>query len=100
MPLAFNVEKVATGSLPFRVRGPDDALAVEINEFLEYLVTRGRSPYTLRSYAAGLAHFFGWLAERGTEVNHVSRQFVGEYIANFSGGPKIDPRIRTGVPTC
>lgn len=99
MSPVLKVEKVPAGPVPFQVRTPDGALVVEINEFLRHLATCGRSGYTLRSYAVGLAHFFGWLAERGMEVNRVSRQAVGEYIASFSSGPKMDPRIRAGVST-
>jgi site-specific recombinase XerD len=74
--------------LVFQVRGPDGLPAVEINEFLAYMMTCGRSGYTLRSYATGLAHFFGWLNEFGIDVNGVSRSVVGQYIGTFSRGSK------------
>ena len=93
---AFKLQKTPASPVPFQVRGPEGTSAVEINEFLEHLATCGRSGYTLRSYGAGLAHFFGWLAERGTPVNDVSHHVVGEYIAAFSSGPKADPCVGTG----
>jgi integrase/recombinase XerD len=84
----FKVERTSEGWLPFQVRGPDGLPAGEINEFLAYMMTCGRSGYTLRSYATGLAHFFGWLHEAGIDVNGASRSVVGQYIGTFSRGSK------------
>ena len=50
----YKVEGTLDSYLPFQIRGPDGLPAVEINEFLEYLATCGRSGYTLRAYATGL----------------------------------------------
>jgi integrase/recombinase XerD len=86
--LTYKVERTSESWLPFQVRGPDGLPAVEINEFLVYMMTCGRSGYTLRSYATGLAHFFGWLHESGIDVNGVSRSVVGQYIGTFSRGSK------------
>ena len=94
MSLAFSVEKNAAGQAPFQVRGPDGMPVAAINDFLAYLAVRGRSGYTLRSYGAGLAHFFGWVEDRGMSVNDVTRQLVGEYIAAFACGPKTDSRVQ------
>jgi integrase/recombinase XerD len=95
MPPAFKVQVVGAGPVPVQVLSPDGTPADEINEFLDHLAACGRSGYTLRSYGAGLAHFFGWLAERRTPVNDVSRHVVGAYIAAFSSGPKADPCVGT-----
>jgi len=84
----YKVERTSESSLPFQVRGPRGLPAAEINEFLGYLMNCGRSGYTLRSYAAGLAHFFGWLHESGVAINGVSRTVVGQYIGIFSRGSK------------
>jgi hypothetical protein len=72
MPI-FVVEKAPQDEPAFRVLGPDRKPAGEIQEFLIYLSNCGRSTYTIRSYATGLAHFFGWLHERGTQVDAVTR---------------------------
>jgi site-specific recombinase XerD len=84
----FLVEKVPQDQPAFRVLGPDGKPVAEIQEFLSYLATCGRSGYTLHSYATGLAHFFGWLHESGKHVDEVSRHMVGQYIAAFGRSPK------------
>lgn len=84
----YKVERTSESWIPFQVRGPDGLPAVEINEFLAFMMTCGRSGYTLRSYATGLAHFFRWLNESGIDVNGVSRSVVGQYIGTFSSGSK------------
>ena len=66
---------------------------VQIQEFLIYLANCGRSAYTIRSYATGLAHFFGWLQERGTQVDAVTRTIVGHYIGAFGRTPKHRPGL-------
>src|SRR5690242_15737426 len=91
---SFKVEKTPDAFAPFQVRGPDGEPVVEINEFLLYLATCGRSIYTLHSYATGLAHFFGWLRESGKQVDDVTRHVVGQYIAAFSHAPKYSPGAR------
>lgn len=94
---AFKVERIPAGPVPFQIRDSGGAPVAAINEFLAHLATRGLSGYTLRSYAVGLGHFFGWLAERETDVDGVTRYVVGEYIASFGGRPKIRPATQTGV---
>jgi len=64
----FKVEETPEAFVPFQVRGPDGAPFVEINDFLQYLATCGRSAYTPRSYAMRLAHFFGWLRTSGIDL--------------------------------
>jgi hypothetical protein len=90
MPV-FLVEKVLYAQPAFRVLGPDGKPATEIQEFLVYLATCGRSAYTVHSYATGLAHFFGWLHESGKHVDEVTRHLVGQYIAAFGRNPKRRP---------
>jgi site-specific recombinase XerD len=97
MSIAFRLERTAAGPVPFQVRGPDGVPVAAINDFLAYLVVRGRSGYTLRSYGTGLAHFFGWVEDRSLNVNDVSRQLVGEYIVGFASGPKIDSRVHSAT---
>ena len=84
----YKVERTSESWLPFQVRGPDGLPSDEINEFLAYMMACGRSGYTLRSYATGLVHFFGWLNEAGIDVNSVRRSVVGQYIGTFSRGSK------------
>lgn len=93
MPIFF-VEKVLKDEPSFRVLGPDGKPAGPIQEFLIYLANCGRSVYTIRSYATGLAHFFGWLYERGTAVDTVTRTTVGHYIGAFGRTPKHRPGAR------
>jgi integrase/recombinase XerD len=70
------------------VVGPDGIPVSSIDEFLLHLFHCGRSAYTLRSYARGLAHFFGWLHATGKSVDDVTPQTVEAYIAFFSTEPK------------
>ena len=73
------------------VVGPDGIPVSSIDEFLLHLFHCGRSAYTLRSYARGLAHFFGWLHTTGKSVDNVTPQTVEAYIAFFSTEPKEEP---------
>ncbi len=80
----------------FLVVGPDGRPVSTINAFLLHLSHCGRSAYTLRSYARGLAHFFGWLHTTGRQVDDVTPQAVEAYIALFStetkgGACPVDP---------
>ena len=59
----FRVQKPAEG-ISYRILDPLGFAATKANEFLEHLEIRGRSPYTLHSYAIGLADFLGWLTRR------------------------------------
>src|SRR5260370_26085901 len=70
------------------VVGPDGRPVSSIDEFLLHLFHCGRSAYTLRSYARGLAHFFGWLHTTGKSVDNGTPQTVEAYIAFFSTEPK------------
>jgi integrase/recombinase XerD len=68
-----------------------DARGVSVgscDQFLTELTQRDCSAYTLRAYAIGLAHFFSWLHHAGGNPDHVTRQIVGSYIAEFTRGAK------------
>src|SRR4051812_40078206 len=52
--------------------------------FLRALASRGRSSYTLRTYALGLAHFLEWLSARATRLADVERGDVVAYVAAFA----------------
>jgi hypothetical protein len=91
---SLKVEETPEAFVPFQVQGPDGVPVVEIKDFLQYLATCGRSAYTLRSYAGGLAHFFGWLRTSGKQADQVTRHIVGQYIAAFSQAPKYCPGTR------
>lgn len=86
MPI-FNVDVTADPHRP-RVVGPDHAPVSAINDFLSDLEQRARSPYTVRAYARGLAHFAGWLHEAGVDLDAVTRAVVGQYIGAFGRGSK------------
>ena len=83
----FNVDITANPHRP-RVVGPDHAPVPSINDFLSYLEQCARSPYTVRAYALGLAHFDGCLHETGVDVDAVTRPVVGQYIGAFGRGSR------------
>ena len=93
---AFTLTQSLERPSVFLVLGPDGRPVSPINEFLQHLSHCGRSAYTLRSYARGLAHFFGWLHTTGRQVDDVTPQAVEAYIAFFSteskgGACPVDP---------
>jgi integrase/recombinase XerD len=93
---AFTLTQSEADPSIFLVVGPDGLPASTLNEFLLHLSHCGRSAYTLRSYARGLAHFFGWLHTTGRHVDDVTPQAVEAYIALFSAETKggacpVDP---------
>ena len=87
MPI-FNVDVTADPHRP-RVVGPDHAPVPAINDFLSYLEQCARSPYTVRAYARGLAHFAGWLHEAGVDLDAVTRPVIGQ----------VHWRVRSGIET-
>ena len=93
----FTAEKTTDTQPCFHVLDPDRAPAADINKFLGYLASCGRSAYTLRSYASGLAHFFTWLLESNRRADDVTRHVVGEYIAAFGQAsprrPLLSPQL-------
>lgn len=76
------------GTSTFKVIGSDGVIVPEIDGFLLHLTRSGGSPYTIRSYAQGLAHFFSWLAAYGVCLDHVDRNIVESYIDQFRLGAK------------
>ncbi|MGH3429149.1 MAG: site-specific integrase, partial [Mycobacteriales bacterium] len=86
MPI-FNVDVTIDPRRP-RVIGAAHASVVSINDFLAYLEQCARSPYTVRAYARGLAHFAGWLQEAGVDLDAVTRPVVGQYIGAFGRGSR------------
>jgi integrase/recombinase XerD len=84
---SFVVQKPANGT-SYRILDPLGFPASKANEFLEHLEIRGRSPYTLHSYAVALADFLGWLRQADIGVDDVTRHVVGRYIHDFGNGPK------------
>jgi integrase/recombinase XerD len=85
---AFIVSVVPTHHPPVQVTGPDRLPVPPVADYLRFLDARGRSAYTQRSYAFGLAHFFGWLQTSGIDADAVTHQIVGQYIAAFAHGVK------------
>ena len=84
---SYRVQKPAEG-ISYRILDPLGFPATKANEFLEHLEIRGRSPYTLHSYAVGLADFLGWLHQRNIAVDDVTRHVAGQYITDFGDGPR------------
>jgi site-specific recombinase XerD len=109
---AFTVTSDPTHHPSIQVAGPDGLAAQSIADYLRSLDIRGRSVYTQRSYALGLAHFFSWLHDRGTDADAVTHHIVEQYIEAFAHDPKggacppdptcaghVDPLTRTIYPT-
>lgn len=84
---SFVVQKPTKGA-SYRILDPLGFPVGKANEFLEHLEVRGRSPYTLHSYAVGLADFLGWLRQADIGVDNVTRHVAGQYIHDFGSGPK------------
>jgi integrase/recombinase XerD len=81
---SFTLTQSLQDARVFLVVGPDGRPVSSIHEFLLHLFHCGRSAYTLRSYARGLAHFFSWLHTTGRNTDDVTPQTVETYIAFFS----------------
>lgn len=60
----------------------------DLTDYLTYLESRGRSPYTLRSYRLGLEHFYAWLDAHELALDDVSRQIVEAYLDDLRISPK------------
>src|ERR1700730_14329734 len=84
------------------VVAPDDAPIPAINDFVNHLEHCARSPYTVRAYARGLAHFVDWLHNEGVELDAVTRPVVGQYIGAFGRGRALseadDARVAEARP--
>jgi len=108
---AFTVASSPAQHPPLEVTGPDGLPVPSITEYLHALDTRGRSVYTQRSYAIGLAHFFDWLHSQQVDPDGVTHLVIEQYIEAFAHGAKggscppnehragqIDPRTRATYP--
>jgi integrase/recombinase XerD len=73
-----------------RVVDSAGASVLAVNEFLGHLEQCARSPYTVRAYARGLAHFVNWLHTAGIDLDAVTRPVVGQYICAFGRGSTGD----------
>lgn len=87
MEQTFRVQKPQSGE-SYRILDPLGFPAGAVNDFLEHLEIRGRSAYTLHSYAIGLADFLGWLRESEINIDEVTRHVIGQYITEFGNGPR------------
>jgi len=85
---AFTVVRDQDGTAGFVVLGADGLPAAAVNAFLTHLANRGHSPYTLRSYAIGLADFLSWLHTTGSALDHVTQVQIQHYIDAFRTGAK------------
>jgi site-specific recombinase XerD len=85
----YSVQRGTEGfSSSFRVCDTRGVSVGSCNQFLIELSQRDCSVYTQRAYAIALAHFFNWLHHPGRNPDHVNRQTVGSYIAEFARGGK------------
>lgn len=84
----YVVRRVADGPVAFVVVDRDGRPVPELDAFLRDLAERGRSAYTQRAYALGVADFLGWLHAQGSALELVSRSVVGAYVEDFRAGAK------------
>jgi integrase/recombinase XerD len=85
----YSVQRGTDGfSASFRVCDARGVSVGSCDKFLTELSHRDCSVYTQRAYGMGLAHFFNWLHYAGEDPEHVTRQTVGNYIAEFARGCK------------
>jgi integrase/recombinase XerD len=83
----YSVQRGTAGFVAsFRVCDARGVSVGSCDQFLTELCQRDCSAYTQRAYALGLAHFFSWLHHAGEDPDHVTRQIVGSYIAEFARG--------------
>ncbi len=83
----YRVQRETEGFVAsFRVCDARGMSVGSCDRFLAELCQRDCSAYTRRAYALGLAHFFSWLHNAGEDPDHVTRQIVGSYIAEFARG--------------
>lgn len=82
----FSVRRVAEGGVAFAVVDEAGHAAAECASFLAELALHGRSPYTQRAYAYGLADFLGWLADSKLTLEAVDRRLIGVYLTAFRHG--------------
>jgi site-specific recombinase XerD len=91
----FRVERDGGGVAPFRVIDGDGTPVAAASRFLEDLAVRGRSSYTIRSYALGLAGFLAWLAHDGLTLDTADRATVVRYMDWFRRGDGRPRAVRT-----
>jgi site-specific recombinase XerD len=84
----FSVRREVDGPVAFVVIDVNGRPVPELDAFLGDLAERGRSAYTQRAYAFGLADFFGWLEARGVALEAVDRSVASAYVADFRAGAK------------
>lgn len=95
----YSVQREIEGFRPsFRVCDTRGVSVGSCDQFLAELTQRDCSAYTQRAYAIGLAHFFSWLHHAGGDPNRVSRQIVGNYIAEFARVGKQGAVSSSGAP--
>ena len=82
------VRRQREGPVPYVVLTQDGEPAPEVRDFLAHLVARGRTTYTIQSYARGLADFLSWLEVRGSELGAVDIRVVEAHSIAFRLGAK------------
>lgn len=82
----FSVE-TGKSLVPFLVVDKHGVAPPEPDAFLKHLTLNGRSPYTVRSYAYGLADFHDWCAQRDLLLVNVRPSDVQAYISRDLWSP-------------
>lgn len=82
----FAVVKLS-GLVPFGVVDAEGNKQPDVAEYLYSLTLNGRSAYTVRSYALGLAHFHSWIRANGMTLLATSPSDISSYIASYRAAP-------------
>lgn len=69
---------------------------VDLEDYLAYLESRGRSAYTVRSYRLGLEHFHRWLEAQDLALNDIGTKNIEAYLDNLRVTPK-DGAVRISL---
>lgn len=72
--------RVSNGLSPYRLVSHNHRGVDEVNEYLDFLSTRGLSQKTIRAYAYDLLNFFRWLAIKRIEFKKITKLSLLEYI--------------------
>ncbi|WGF90777.1 tyrosine-type recombinase/integrase [Marinivivus vitaminiproducens] len=69
--------------VPFDVVDVEGNKQPDIADYLHSLMLNGRSVYTIRSYAFGLAHFHSWILANGVTLSAATSSHISNYITSY-----------------
>lgn len=89
---------LADGRVTYTVIGTDFLPIRPAEEYLRFLLDDSASPNTIRSYAAGLAAWFAWLAVAGEEWDDFPAGAFGGFLSWLRTG-SLPGQLRIGPPS-